>query len=148
MQCPVCGQDQIIVEWKGVELDLCIDRHGIWFDGQELGQLFEVAGAPAVFHDLEDLLEELPRGQGGPVRRCPRCRVKMRQVRAPGAAEEIILDRCPHGHGIWFDDGELEEMVELQITGDEEALRRVRAFLLDFFGEKKIRRALADETEE
>ena len=95
-----------------------------------------------------DLLEELPSGRGGPVRRCPRCRARMKQVRAPGSAQDIILDRCPHGHGIWFDDGELEGIVELQITGDEEALRRVRTFLLDFFGEKRIRRALAGDEEE
>ena len=108
MQCPVCQKEQVIVEVDDVELDVCLDGCGIWFDAQELRQLFEVKGAPTQLHDLEQRLEELPRGEHGPVRRCPRCRGKMRHVRAPGPAGGVILDRCQRGHGLWFDPGEYE----------------------------------------
>lgn len=129
MQCPVCRQEQVIVEVDSVELDLCLDGCGTWFDAQELRQLFEVKGVPTQLHDLEQRLEELPRGEHGPVRRCPRCRGKMRHVRAPGPAGGVILDRCRRGHGLWFDPGELEAILSLALGERDEALTAVREFL-------------------
>ena len=49
MECPVCHLDQVIVEWGDVELDVCIDGHGIWFDTDELRHLFAAAGAPGTW---------------------------------------------------------------------------------------------------
>jgi Zn-finger nucleic acid-binding protein len=132
MLCPVCKLDQVIVEYRGVELDMCIEGHGIWFDKDELGQLFDAAGAPDMVHDLEERLIYLPRGKYGPERRCPRCRGKMRHVAAPGPSGDVILDRCRRGHGLWFDKGELEEILALQLGEDDAALGRVREFLGTF----------------
>ncbi len=129
MQCPACHQDQVIVEYEGVELDLCIDGHGIWFDKDELRQLFDVAGFPELLHDLEERLTFLPRGKHGPERRCPRCRGKMRHVAAPGHSGDVILDRCRRGHGLWFDNGELEEVLSLELDEGDMALAKVRQFL-------------------
>ncbi|MDJ0521769.1 MAG: zf-TFIIB domain-containing protein [Planctomycetota bacterium] len=132
MQCPVCKLDQVIVEYEGVELDLCIDGHGIWFDNDELRQLFDVAGVPEMLHDLEERLTFLPRGRHGPERRCPRCRGKMRKVSAPGGSGDVILDRCRRGHGLWFDKGELEEILSLELQEGDEALSNMRHFLGEF----------------
>ena len=135
MQCPVCHIDQVIVEFHGVELDVCIDGCGTWFDADELRLLFEAAGAPQLLHDLEERLEELPAGTTGPVRRCPRCHGRMPHVRTPGASGHVILDRCRRGHGLWFDRGELEEILALELpAGDADnlALAKVRAFLGQF----------------
>ncbi len=129
MQCPVCRQDQLIVEFEGVELDLCVEGHGIWFDKDELRQLFDVAGAPEALSDLEDRLTFLPGRRGRTSRRCPRCRGKMRQVQAPGKSGDVILDRCRRGHGLWFDNGELEEVLSLDLEEGDEALAKVRTFL-------------------
>jgi Zn-finger nucleic acid-binding protein len=129
MQCPVCRQDQLIVEYQGIELDMCADGCGTWFDADELRQLFEAAGAPALLHDLEEHLQEMPPGDGGPTRRCPRCNGRMLHVRAPGASGDVILDRCRRGHGLWFDRGELEDVLSLQVEEDDAALAKVREFL-------------------
>ena len=141
MQCPACGLDQVIVEYHGVELDICIDGHGIWFDKDELQQLFEAAGVPDMLHDLEQRLVFLPRGKHGPEKRCPRCRGKMRHVAE--ADGDVILDRCRRGHGLWFDDGELEEILRSTLGKDDEALAKVRGFLGQF-GARKITRSAAD----
>ena len=132
MQCPVCKLDQVIVEYQGVELDLCIDGCGFWFDNDELRQLFEVAGAPEMLHDLENRLVFLPRGEHGPEKRCPRCHGKMRHVSAPDDVQDVILDSCRRGHGLWFDKGELEEILTTLFPADDEALAAVKAFLADF----------------
>ena len=132
MKCPACKIDLVIVEYHGVELDICIDGHGLWFDNDELQQLFEVAGAPEMHHDLENRLIFLPKGQHGPERRCPRCHGKMRHVTAPGDTEDVILDRCRRGHGLWFDKGELEEILLTILDADDAALAAVKEFLADF----------------
>lgn len=143
MQCPTCHQDQVIVEFGGVELDVCVDGHGVWFDKDELQQLFEAAGVPELLHTLEERLVFLPRGSHGPQRRCPRCRAKMRHVAEPGPEGDVILDRCPHGHGLWFDDGELEGILGLRLGDEDAALGRVRGFL-GRFGADKLTHPSAD----
>ena len=135
MKCPVCSTDQLIVEYQGVELDVCVEGCGTWFDADELRQLFEAAGAPAMLHDLEQQLEELPVAAEGPVRRCPRCHGRLVHVRTPGASGPVILDRCRRGHGLWFDPGEIEDILaqDLPATeGADSALAKVRAFLGQF----------------
>jgi Zn-finger nucleic acid-binding protein len=130
--CPVCNLDQVIVEWGDVELDVCIDGCGIWFDAEELRHLFAAAGAPDFVTSLERRLQALPKGHRGPKRRCPRCRAGMEHVTAPHHPEQIILDRCAHGHGIWFDEGELEQLVGHELDADDPQLARVRAHLMRF----------------
>ncbi len=59
----------------------------------------------------------------------------MPHVRAPGASGDVILDRCRRGHGLWFDPGELEDILALEMPGEEgadSALAKVRAFLGQF----------------
>lgn len=126
MLCPQCHQPLVIVEYRDIELDACPDCHGLWFDAQELEQMFMLAGAVEAYHKLEDQLDRFPHAQ--PRRRCPRCRNRLEPVRAPSAKNDLILDECPFEHGIWFDAGELDAL--LQATFDSElALEEVRGYL-------------------
>jgi uncharacterized protein len=120
----------IIVEFKNIELDTCLDCQGLWFDAQELGQLFELAGVPERYHDLESQVDRLP--HVGPRRRCPRCRRQLESVRAPATGRELILDECPRGDGLWFDQGELDSLLEALLGQDVCALDHVRGFLGEF----------------
>ena len=62
---------------------------------------------------------------------CPKCQDTM--TREPYSGESAILvDRCPNGHGIWLDDGELGALVRERerdhphpIPGFFEGLRRL-----------------------
>lgn len=132
MLCPHCQKPLLIVEYQGVELDGCVDGGGIWFDAQELTQLFELAGVPCELHDLEDRLEDLE--DGATRRRCPRCRGEMQPVHAPGSPDTLILDRCEREHGLFFDRGELMALLTCLLPPDDEALDRVRDFLGAFAG--------------
>lgn len=131
MLCPVCNDPLVIVEWDGIELDVCIHGHGLWFDTQELKQLFRRAAVPETLSRLERDLLRLPEDGTRSKRRCPRCGAAMRHVKGPGDGHPVILDQCPEGHGLWFDEGELEEVVHAHLGNDPE-LRDVKEYLLSF----------------
>jgi Zn-finger nucleic acid-binding protein len=127
MLCPVCQQPLIIVEFRHIELDSCPECDGLWFDAQELSQLFELAGAREHYRQLEAQLDRLKRDS--PRRSCPRCHKRLLPVRAPAVPGDLILDECEHGHGIWFDRGELESLLRSTLDADSQSLAEVRAFL-------------------
>ncbi len=153
MLCPVCKTPQIIVEFKNIELDLCVERCGIWFDEDELRQLFDVVGAPQMLRDLDLRLEELPRGffrRWGarvPTRRCPRCSRKMKHVRDPASDKGVILDRCPADHGTWFDHGELEQIMLSHLGERDKSLLQVREFLGSFSSTGPVVEPVDEESE-
>ena len=142
--CPVCDQPQVIVEFEGIELDVCADGHGTWFDGQELRLLFAAIEVPEALRDLE---QRLTRIEGvGPKRRCPRCRRKMHHVQAPARPAPVTIDRCPNGHGVWFDPGELEQIVAAEPGSGSDALDRIRRHLSAFDRAAPARPAPPQET--
>lgn len=127
--CPTCNEPMIVVEFEGVEVDYCLTCHGTWLDAGELELITELAGGePGPLHRA---LHAAGRGRSGR-RRCPRCRRKMRIIEA-GQTPAVEADRCPAGHGLWLDAGELATLVK-EFTGQEDAA--VAAFLGDLFRHK------------
>lgn len=51
MKCPKCGADLTIEDYHGIEVDRCLDCHGIWFDSGEAKLLLdkEKAGFGRIF---------------------------------------------------------------------------------------------------
>ena len=145
MLCPICHDPLVILEIEHVEVDVCVNKHGLWFDAQELGQLFELAGVPEQCQGLERRLAKLK--HAGKKRRCPRCNAVMTAVHAP-EDPSLILDECPKDDGLWFDVGELEALLRCILDdGADEPLRRVRAYLGDCAApaEEERRSGRADE---
>lgn len=113
--CPKCREAMIIVEYEGVETDCCLSCGGTWLDAGELAWLGELAGAQP-----GKITEAIKSAVPGPrvERRCPRCRKKLRVITV--AAEPAVeLDRCPRGHGLWFDAGEMEAVISAFHDGEE-----------------------------
>ncbi|MDX1700747.1 MAG: zf-TFIIB domain-containing protein, partial [Melioribacteraceae bacterium] len=44
-------------------------------------------------------------------KRCPICRKKMGKTFV-SSEEDIVLDECKNGHGLWFDKGEILEVIK------------------------------------
>jgi Zn-finger nucleic acid-binding protein len=136
MICPVCKQDMIVVEYRQIELDYCIRCSGIWFDKGELELLLKTtdlgdAGLPT----LEGLAKET-RSHGE--RKCPICRQKMKEV--PLGEPAIHVDVCRRGDGIWFDGGELQQLLKQIASGplaDKGAMPRIASFLGEAFTAEK-----------
>ncbi len=58
-------------------------------------------------------------------------------VGAPsGDSDDVILDRCRRGHGLWFDKGELEEILSTALGEGDAALTKVQEFLGQFAAER------------
>lgn len=99
--CPQCEKPLVALEYRDIEVDWCPICKGLWLDRGELGLLLH--GDPA-----GDAVLELKPGARGQ-RRCPRCGDRMREAVSEEAG--VTLDRCPHGHGLWFDAGEVQTLV-------------------------------------
>lgn len=132
MICPACREDLVFLEVEGVELDLCLQCHGLWFDLEELEALFTRAGSPGGGRALEQKLLSLPRTKSPEKRKCPRCDRRLVIVEAAAKPVPVPIDLCPHEHGMWFDAHELEAVLAASQKNDDPALKLVREQLLRF----------------
>lgn len=127
MTCPHCGEEMIVLELDQVEIDYCLACGGIWLDAGELEMLLD-GGV-----EKDQMLSSFQSAQKVRERkkRCPICRKKMEKTLAGHNHETVLLDRCPRGHGLWFDGGELQQV--LSIGGLAES-SKVVILLKDMFG--------------
>jgi Zn-finger nucleic acid-binding protein len=128
MDCPVCKKEMIILELNQIEIDYCTLCDGIWLDEGELELLLENEAAK------QKLLDTFKHDQLNPEkpRRCPRCRKRMYKVYV-GAHREVLVDKCRKEHGIWFDSGELHDVIRL---GSLDPQNKVLSLLNDMFADK------------
>ncbi len=128
LRCPACRNKAlkaITDSETALEVDVCNDCLGVWFDSGEL----------TTFYKSPDLLKRLTPRTGEVhhtyeistrARACPRCRKGMEQPLVGG----ITLDVCRACRGIWFDNGELRKVTEIYqkrgLKGDEMVTEQVR----------------------
>ena len=103
--CPACGETLVTFELEGIETDHCVACGGTWLDAGELEEIADRSGGGAA--RLKEALKSTGVSKHGK-RICVRCRAKMTGVSLGG----IDLDRCPYGHGLWFDKGEVISVVK------------------------------------
>ncbi|MBA7648216.1 hypothetical protein ES703_55999 [subsurface metagenome] len=129
MDCPLCKEPMIVLELEEVEIDHCLSCGGIWLDAGELELLLENSEAK------DDLLSsfEVDRNTREKGRRCPLCLKRMEKVLC-GTDKKIRIDKCRRNEGIWFDLGELEEIIKM---GSFDKGGRVLNLLQDMFGKKR-----------
>ncbi|HBC86852.1 MAG TPA: hypothetical protein DCZ94_07860 [Lentisphaeria bacterium] len=129
MLCPACEVEMLILEYSNIEIDFCQQCGGIWLDEGELELLLQ-PGSPnsKLVADLIAGLKNLDKP--GMARKCPVCRKKMKPVEL--SIEPVVeIDKCPYNHGIWFDKGELQ-----QIMSSTGASGKLSEFLNSVFKKK------------
>lgn len=110
MDCPVCKEPMIVVEHGRIELDYCTKCLGVWFDAGELALLLESLDLEVGEFNIAEIVA-LPEKRIAEVkRRCPICRKKMRKA-AIGHDPEVVVDVCPREEGLWFDGGEVGQVI-------------------------------------
>lgn len=110
MICPVCNQSMIVLELNKVEIDYCANCSGIWLDKGELELLYSVDESE---NDLQKLFSETS-SINEKSYKCPLCRKRMKKNQFNNS--EVVIDKCPDNHGLWFDKGELEKVLTLKST--------------------------------
>ncbi|MBN1787879.1 MAG: zf-TFIIB domain-containing protein [Sedimentisphaerales bacterium] len=128
MDCPLCKNPMVVLELDCVETDYCTDCGGIWLDAGELEMLFadsaQAGELVSSFKPAEGIAEK-------PCR-CPICLKKMQKIIASSGDKPVIIDRCPKEHGLWFDRGELSQILA-KGTFDKE--RKVIKLLTEMFNQ-------------
>jgi hypothetical protein len=117
----------VVLELDQVEIDHCLACGGIWLDSGELELLLEDATEATAM--LEQFSASIGAAKGK--RQCPICLKKM-EVVTIGDAAPVQIDRCRRNHGLWFDRGELKEVVAaFDKGGHGKALKLIK----DMFGQ-------------
>jgi Zn-finger nucleic acid-binding protein len=111
MICPACKSDTLIVVYKNIELDYCLACKGVWFDSGELELLLECAGLENCLSFIGGIIKAPEAMTSEKKRRCPICRRKMRKSYIE-EDKKIIVDICHRSHGIWFDGGEVTQLLK------------------------------------
>ncbi len=104
--CPKCDCSLLILRLADAELDFCDRCRGLWLDTGEIEILAGDTHSP--------LLKSLRDQPGSPTPQkhlCPRCDAALVEFTVPGT--KLQLDRCPKGHGLWFDADELEQILAM-----------------------------------
>ncbi len=131
MICPTCHHVMIVVEHEQIELDYCPNCSGVWFDSGELELMLE---RMALEQNLTaDILASPEAETTEKRRRCPICGRKMRKVTV-GEDPEVLIDVCPIGDGLWFDGGEVVQLLP-QCVGKRYGGADSPGRMLTFLGE-------------
>lgn len=118
MDCPNCKTPMIILELSGIEIDYCYNCFGIWLDEGELELLLKEAKRK---DNLLSSFRKVPNA-GEKKKKCPVCLKKMEKIDV-GTREKVLIERCKNKHGLWFDRGELNQVIKLgQIDENNEVL--------------------------
>jgi len=139
--CPHDGRPMLVWELEGVDLDSCAECGGTWLDAGEIEHVSELSGVPA--GPLSAALKSAPSGRRSG-RRCPRCGKRLRAVTLHGAGDPVEVDRCPRGHGLFLDRGEMEAVIAAFDDGEGAA---VGAHLADLFRSRREGHAGTGEEE-
>jgi len=110
MKCPACSSLMIVVEHEKIELDYCVNCSGVWFDAGELELLLETMQLEGPSLSLDSILTSLEAKSTEKKRRCPICGQKMKKATV-GHKPKVLIDACPQGDGLWFDSGEVGQLI-------------------------------------
>ncbi len=118
MKCPRCGSVLSIVEYDGVQIDVCPNCKGEWLPAGDLQKIVEhhnevftpeeiASLAPVdkeIFNAEKDDHDEL---------NCPNCQGVPMEHFNYGDTSGIVLHKCPDCGGIWADKDELTKIEEV-----------------------------------
>lgn len=130
MDCPVCKNAMITLELAEVEIDYCTDCGGIWLDAGELELLL------GQLEQAEKLLESFKVDPTctEKIRKCPICLKKMQKISVGLSSPVLLIDKCTRGDGLWFDKGELQDIVDRARLDKD---NKIQKLLADMFGSEQ-----------
>ncbi len=105
MICPRCNTSMETREDDGIRSSVCPQCNGTWIGGHALARLFERdRDAPHIEEALEAMLGV---DYHSSRRYCPQCRSRLLKA---VMIDDVELDYCVSCKGLYFDQGELEQV--------------------------------------
>lgn len=108
MDCPKCRIELTTCEVESLELDLCPECGGTWFDQDELRKAKDMADANLRWMDF-DIWRHEDRYALAPGLQCPRCAVDMCSLDYDDTG--VRVDTCATCGGVWLDRDEFERII-------------------------------------
>lgn len=100
----------LAVEYHNIELDYCNSCKGVWFDSGELELLLKSQGLEEPKAFFADILHSPEAASPEKKRNCPICGRRMKKTTI-GGQPEVLIDTCRDKHGLWFDGGEVAQLM-------------------------------------
>jgi len=135
MICPVCKRGMIVIEYQNIELDYCTSCKGVWFDSGELELILKLHGLEEVKMFLDNIFDAPETISSEKKRKCPICGHKMKKATI-GEKSQILIDVCGKEHGLWFDGGEVAQLIRYTPGGQPtkgDSREQVIGFLEEVF---------------
>jgi len=123
MNCPVCKNAMITLELRNVEIDYCTNCSGIWLDAGELELLLgdaEQAGQLLRSFKIDKNCTEA-------ARKCPICLKRMEKTVVGLKPPLLLIDKCPRNDGLWFDKGELRDILRRACLDKDSKIQKLLA---------------------
>jgi Zn-finger nucleic acid-binding protein len=106
MDCPRCIEKMEETTSKGIITHTCFYCNGTWISGKSLKLILNNSQNTSLQNDLKSSFESLKLSNNG--RHCPECNnQQLFQIDARG----VELDLCPECIGVFFDEGELKQVL-------------------------------------
>lgn len=116
MKCPACSALLFRRVIEEIELDVCKNCHGTWFDRFELQKISATEFEETPVFDVD--VSNEPKLD----RRCPKDRFPlMRHFFSKNI--RLMIDTCPKCAGIWLDPGEFSA-VRNQVASNQDSFRK------------------------
>lgn len=135
MICPICKRDMLVIEYHDIELDYCNSCKGVWLDSGELELLLKSHGLDVAKAFLDGIVTAAEAVSSEKKRDCPICHHKMKKT-ALGEEPAILIDMCHDEHGLWFDGGEIAQLMRhlsRKHLPEHDAREQVISFLEEVF---------------
>ena len=129
MDCPVCKNAMITLELAEVEVDYCTGCKGVWLDAGELEMLLGDNGKAKIL--INSFIKDMSSGEKP--KQCPICDKKMEKIVVGDTGPAMLIDRCTRGDGLWFDRGELADVIARAKLDEGNKIKKV---LADMFGQQ------------
>jgi hypothetical protein len=130
----------IVVEHQKTELDYCPRCHGVWFDSGELELFLESLKLESHSEFVSNILAAPEARTAEKKRRCPICGRRMKKT-IVGEKPGVLIDACPREHGLWFDGGEVGQLIEglEKPSGEPSSHHQVHTFLGEVFKRREAK---------
>ena len=130
MDCPACKNAMITLELDNVEIDHCTNCGGIWLDAGELEILLnDRQKARQLVDSFKTIAKHREKS-----RKCPICLKKMQKIVIGLSAPALLIDKCPRNDGLWFDKGELDNILKKAKLDKD---NKIQKLLAEMFGAEK-----------